>query len=204
MFTILSLLVEMVIVAIPLIIRTVNNCKLKSWTDLSPSQWKKIVTDTIVTVGGAHIFSSSFNFIKSPLNKVMSPRITNTITWSLGYVTIYMLLNMYNQSDLNKYCTNPNDYNTLGFDNILDTNNITIYNMFFIVSLCTVIYNLWKAHKYIGLINRSNKNIPDEDVQDEDDQDDDAQDEDPPDKNPPDEDTSDEYTPGENTPVKDE
>jgi hypothetical protein len=152
--TILSLLLQMVIVAIPLIIRTVDNCKLKSWRNLSSSQWKKIVTDTIVTVGCAHIFSSSFNFIKKPLNKVISPKITNSITWSLGYMTIYMLLNMYNQTDLNKYCTNPNDYNTLGFNNILDTNNITIYNMFVIVSLCTIIYNLYKAYKYIGIMNK--------------------------------------------------
>lgn len=177
--TILSLLFEMVIVAIPLIIRTVNNCKLKAWTDLSSSQWKKIATDTIVTVGCAHIFSSSFNFIKSPLNKVMSPKITNSITWSLGYMTIYMLLNMYNQTDLNKYCTDPNNYNTLEFNNILDTNNLTVYNIFTIVALCTIIYNLWKSYKYIGLINNQQSVSDDQDT---------MQDEDVPDYDTPDED----------------
>ena len=146
--TIISVLLEMMIIAIPLIIRTVDNCKLKSWTDISSSQWKKIVSDTIITVGGAHIFSSSFKIIKKPLTKVIGYEISNGITWSLGYMTIYMLVNMYNQTDLNKYCINPNEYNNLGFNNIFDTKNLTIYNIFTIVALCTIIYNLWKSYKY--------------------------------------------------------
>jgi hypothetical protein len=151
--TIISLLFEIVVVAIPLIIRTKNNCNVNSVYDLSSSQKKKIISDIIVTIGGTQMFSSSFNFIKKPLTKVIGSKISNGISWSLGYVTIYMLLNMYNQNDINKYCTNPNDYNTLEFNNIINTNNLTIYNIFTIVALCTIIYNLWKSSKYIDIIN---------------------------------------------------
>lgn len=158
----ITTLLQMIVVSIPIIIRTVNNCNLKSWHDLTSSQWKKIISDTIISYGGAHIFSSSFNIVKKPINMLLGHEIANGITWSLGYSTIYVLLNMYNQTDINTYCTNPNDYNNMEFNNIIDNKNLTIYNIFLIVSLISILYNLWKYSKYINIIN-ANKEVSNSD-----------------------------------------
>ena len=176
-FQIFGMILEFGIILIPNIIRVINDCNITtntpgpntpdtSWNKilnywdsakkLNSRQWNKIFMDSFILLGSAY----SFPYILKPyLNKLRfinktGYEMAHTITWSIGYTCMYMLLNMVNQNDINQYCNDPNYFmNTITTDNGTTTwekitEKITLYNIFVIMAICGIVYRLYDYHKY--------------------------------------------------------
>jgi hypothetical protein len=166
-----SLILEFGIILIPNVIRVVNDCNLgpiglDMFAKLSKPQWNKVLMDSFLLLGSSYAFPV---ILKPYTDKIKfinraGYEMTSTITWSIGYTCMYVLLNSINQTDLNQYCNDPDYFinnitNTTG-DSSWDqfTNKLTLYNIFVVMSLCAIIYKLYDYYEY-DTIHRPNKRI---------------------------------------------
>lgn len=100
-------------IMIPYFIRESNNCKTMGFT-----QYANILGNSALVMGIAEIipilfttftflpvvgtFFSILDFIK------LIPIVGKTLYWSIGYLLSYIILNMFNGTNINNYCSNNN------------------------------------------------------------------------------------------------
>jgi hypothetical protein len=107
------------------LLRRHENCKNRkdknktiSYSVLDGKQWYRSFCDSIMELGMGEILPFLVTFI--PFAGIMFKIIgvlpliggfVNDIIWSLGFATAYLVVNMYNQDNMNDLCY-PNNYNT--------------------------------------------------------------------------------------------
>ena len=116
---IIAIILQFAAIVIPNLVRMSEGCEVGIFS-LPWRSWSKAVIDSYFELGTASIVPSLFKVLPgvSTVSMVLEyiPFIgehVNSMMWSLGFVFVYCLTNMFNQNDMNTYCKNPTDATTM-------------------------------------------------------------------------------------------
>ena len=103
---IMILILQMETIMVPNIIRAYNNCEKNVSTD----SIIKAATDSYITYGFSSLLPLLFKVIPflRPINRITHhiPGF-HDVLWSLGFVFVYIIINMVNQDNMTTYCKDP-------------------------------------------------------------------------------------------------
>ena len=123
--TIVVLLLSILSIMVPNLIRRNKNCKdrkdsnnKESYSIISGKQWYRSFVDSLFELGIGEIFIVMMMFIPGIgvafrlISKIpVIGKFTNDIIWSFGFTCGYIIINMYNQSNMKDMCY-PEKLNT--------------------------------------------------------------------------------------------
>jgi hypothetical protein len=121
--SVLTLIITIISIMIPNIVRRIKECPPNTFNS---AQASKVVIDSILELGCGKIFSSLLGFI--PFVGIVFRiiefipiigKLVDAIKWSVGFFITYIIINMYNQINMNTLCqptgTNSSDMIKLFF-----------------------------------------------------------------------------------------
>jgi hypothetical protein len=114
LFSLVGFVLQLLTIMIANLTRRYNNCN-----DITVDSIGKASMDSVIAYGVADIVSFGIGFV--PFIGIfisllgMIPIVGNfvdQIIWTLGFTGTYVIINMFNQDDIRKYCTTPFTGNT--------------------------------------------------------------------------------------------
>jgi hypothetical protein len=115
--SVLTLIITIISIMIPNIVRRIKECPPNTFNS---AQTFKVIIDSILELGCGKLFSSFLSFIPFvgmafrviELIPILG-KLIDTIKWSVGFFITYIVVNMYNQINMNTLCqptgTNSSD-----------------------------------------------------------------------------------------------
>ena len=114
LFAIVSFVLQLITVMTANLIRRKDNCK-----DITTDSFGKAGIDSTIAIAMGEVTSYAIGFIPiigmfvSILKGLpLIGGLVDSLIWSVGFAGTYIVINMFNQEDMNKYCSTPFTGNT--------------------------------------------------------------------------------------------